>query len=223
MGCARVEVISYFNFYFCIVEVQLTTIQRPELQDISVLDDRKDGQHMEIETELQDTSTSTNRPTSILSANTDSSQRYESIDGSDDEYTFVTAPTTPAERADQQYQNPLPLLTDVSSRLRSIQASHSPPQPVYSYCDVLPSGISGKSDDQPHHSTNGHDARGSGHGGCTDAPKPVNVETKRIPLPKLRDSNQKNSPGSTNKIPAVSVTITSNGIELKFASSTMLA
>ena len=218
MGCARVEVISYFNFYFCIVEVQLTTIQRPELQDISVLDDRKDGQHMEIETELQDTSTSTNRPTSILS-DSDSSQRYESIDGSDEEYTFVTAPTTPAERPDQQYQNPLPLLTDVSSRLRSIQASHSPPQPVYSYCDVLPSAKSRKSDNRPHHSTNGHDAGGAGHGGCTSAPKPVNVETKRMAQPTLRDNNQKNRPESKNKIPAVSVTITSNGIELKLSSS----
>ena len=110
-----------------------------------------------METELRDTSTSTNRPTSILSADTDSSsQRYESMDGSDEIYTFVTAPTTPAERPGQEHQNPLPLLTDVSSRLRSIQASHSPP--VYSYCDVQTSNTKHKSTNKPSQSLP-HDGR----------------------------------------------------------------
>ena len=207
MGCARVEVISYFNFYFCIVEVQLTTIQRPELQDISVLDDRKDGQHMEIETELQDTSTSTNRPTSILS-DSDSSQRYESIDGSDDEYTFVTAPTTPAERADQQYQNPLPLLTDVSSRLRSIQASHSPPQPVYSYCDVQTSNTKHKSTAKPSQSR-------PRDGRIADRSRPTaTINQQTLHNTKCNEQKTVYSSGGDT----IFVTIPSHGIALKFSS-----
>ena len=97
--------------FLIIAGIQLQAIHRAESQDIPATYETQQ-RVVGMETELQDTSTSTNRPTSILS-DTDSSQRYESIDGSDDEYTFVTAPTTPAERADQQYQNPLPLLTDV--------------------------------------------------------------------------------------------------------------
>ena len=176
-------------------------------------DESKDSIAMD---ERQDPTT--NRPTSILS---DSHQLYERIYDSDEEYIFVTAPTTPAERPGQQHQNPLPLLTDVSSRLRSMQASHSPPQPVYSYCDVLPTKTSLKSDDQPHHSTNGQGAGVSVHGGSANASKVVRIETRRPVLTTL-NGQKKNNPESKSQIPAVSVTITSQGIELKLSSSTVI-
>ena len=140
--------ISVRNPFSIIAGIQLQAIHRPESQDIPATYETQQ-RDVDMETELQDTSISTSRPTSILSADTDSSQRYESMDGSDEIYTFVTAPTTPAERPGQEHQNPLPLLTDVSSRLRSIQASHSPPQPVYSYCDVQTSNTKHKSTAKP--------------------------------------------------------------------------
>ena len=108
-----------------------------------------------MQTELQETSTGTNRPSSSILSDTDSTQIYESMDGSADEiYTFVTAPTTPApttpaEQPGQQHQNPLPLLTDVSSRLRAIQTRLSPPQSEYSYCDVQTSDITHKPTNKP--------------------------------------------------------------------------
>ena len=161
-----------------------------------------------METELRDTSTSTNRPTSILSADTDSSsQRYESMDGSDEIYTFVTAPTTPAERPGQEHQNPLPLLTDVSSRLRSIQASHSPPQPVYSYCDVQTSNTKHKSTAKPSQSRP-CDGRIANRSRPTATIKQQTLHNKKCNEQKTVFS----SGGDT-----IFVTIPSHGIALKFS------
>ena len=111
-----------------------TPAERPHESKDSIAINGRQHHDVQMNRNQQDTTYNTHRPTSILSDTDSSSQRYESMDGSDEIYTFVTAPTTPAERPGQEHQNPLPLLTDVSSRLRSMQASHSPPQPVYSYC-----------------------------------------------------------------------------------------
>ena len=199
-------------------DVFVTAPKTPAEQPVESKDSiAMDGiQHHDIKTNRNLQDPTTNRPTSVLSG-TDSHQLYERIYDSDEEYIFVTAPTTPAERPGQQHQNPLPLLTDVSSRLRSMQASHSPPQPVYSYCDVLPTKTSLKSDDQPHHSTNGQGAGVSVHGGSANASKVVRIETRRPVLTTL-NGQKKNNPESKSQIPAVSVTITSQGIELKLSS-----
>ena len=193
---------------YIFVNAPTSPVERPdESKDSIAMDERQDP--------------TTNRPTSVLSG-TESHQLYERIYDSDEEYIFVTAPTTPSEQSSQQHQNPLPLLTDVSSRLRSMQANHSPPQPVYSYCDVLPTKTSLKSDDQPHHSTNGQGAGVSVHGGRANASKLVRVENRRPVLTTPCNGQKKNNPESNSQIPAVSVTITSHGIELKLSSSTML-
>ena len=201
------------------VTASKTPVERPgESEDSIAMDGR---QHHDVKTNRNLQDPTTNRPTSVLSG-TESHQLYERIYDSDEEYTFVTAPTTPAELSSQQHQNPLPLLlTDVSTRLRSMQASHSPPQPVYSYCDVLPTKTSLKSDDQPHHSTNGQGAGVSVHGGSANASKVVRIETRRPVLTTL-NGQKKNNPESKSQIPAVSVTITSQGIELKLSSSTVI-
>ena len=196
-----------------------TPAERPgEPKDSIAMDGR---QHHDVKRNRNLQDPTTNRPTSVLSG-TESHQLYERIYDSDEEYIFVTAPTTPSEQSSQQHQNPLPLLTDVSSRLRSMQANHSPPQPVYSYCDVLPTKTSTKSGDQPHHSTNGQGAGVSVHGGSANASKLVRVENHRPVLTTPRNGQKKNNPESNSQIPAVSVTITSHGIELKLSSSTML-
>ena len=130
------------------------------------------------------------------------------MDGSDEIYTFVTAPTTPAERPGQEHQNPLPLLTDVSSRLRSIQASHSPPQPVYSYCDVQTSNTKHKSTSKPSQSRP-HDGR------IADRSRPTATISQQT-LHNKKCNEQKtvcSSGGDT-----IFVTIPSHGIALKFSS-----
>ena len=201
------------------VTVPKTPAERLGESKDSIAMDGRQHHDVKINRNLQDPTN--NRPTSVLSG-TESHQLYERIYDSDEEYIFVTAPTTPVERSRQQHQNPMPLLTDVSSRLRSMQTSHSPPQPVYSYCDVLPAKASLKSDGQPHHSTNGHGAVVSAHGGCANSSELVRVETRRSVLTTPRNGQKKNDPKNKSQIPAVSVTITSNEMELKFFSHTMV-
>ena len=199
--------ISVRNPFSIISGIQLQAIHRPESQDIPAIYETQQ-QDVDMETELQDTSTSTNRPASTLSADTDSSsQRYESMDGSDEIYTFVTAPTTPAERPGQEHQNPLPLLTDVSSRLRSIQASHSPPQPVYSYCDVQTSNTKHKSTAKPSQSRP-CDGRIANRSRPTATIKQQTLHNKKCNEQKTVFS----SGGDT-----IFVTIPSHGIALKFS------
>ena len=198
--------INVRNSFLIIAGIQLQAIHRPESQDIPAIYEIQQ-QDVEMQTELRDTNTNTNRPTSILS-DTDSSQRYESMDGSDEIYTFVTAPTTPAERPGQEHQNPLPLLTDVSSRLRSIRASHSPPQPVYSYCDVQTSNTKHKSTKKPSQSLP-HNGRIADRSRLTATIRQQTLHNKKC----KEQKTVCRSGGDT-----IFVTIPSPGIALKFSS-----